>query len=143
MAGKFVRKPHQQQSFIKNHLSNKSKIADIDTNDFVLSFKHIDKEQGTNFFDWESNSMLGTTMETLSGYCNRPLLEQCDGKKFTIYGDFPADSNFTHPKHVPDDANWARIHINGLHIVAGHVYKNVFYVVFLDHDHTFCKMKDK
>jgi hypothetical protein len=32
------------------------------------------------------------------------------------------------------DAKWARIHVNGLHVIAGHVFKNTFFVVFLDYD---------
>ena len=69
------------------------------------------------------------------------LKEQVDGKKFVIYGDFPKHSKFTFPTYVPPDANWARIHINGLHVLAGHVVKNIFYIVFMDNSHSFWEME--
>jgi hypothetical protein len=78
-------------------------------------------------------------IETIQGYCCRPLLEQVDGDKFTIYGDFPPKerTRFTPPTFVPEDANWARIHVTGPAVVVGHIIENTFYVVFLDKTHKF------
>lgn len=68
-----------------------------------------------------------------------PLLEQVDNNKFSIYGDFPPKHKtlFDCPAFVPEDANWARIHITGAAVVAGHIVQDTFYVVFLDKSHKF------
>lgn len=47
------------------------------------------------------------------------------------------------PMHVPEDAEWARIHVNGKQIIAGYVNRNVFNVVFLDKEHKFYKTEKK
>lgn len=132
-----IKKPHESKSVIADYLEKKSSIKELeDAENFLISFKHLDKEQGQSIYDWEANKMLGMAIDTLGSYCSRPLKQQF-GEKFTVYGDFPQKSNFTHPHHVPEDAKWARIHVNGLHIIAGHIVKNVFYIVFFDNDHTF------
>jgi hypothetical protein len=41
------------------------------------------------------------------------------------------------PRHVPEDAVWASMHVQGKECVAGHIVGNVFYVVFLDKEHDF------
>jgi hypothetical protein len=137
MGNNKVKKPHETKSVIRDYVSQKSSIKDLAANDtFVLSLKHLDKTQGSSMYDWEKNRMLALTMETLGGYCNLPLKQQFS-EKFTLYGDFPVKSKFKPPSYVPQDANWARIHINGTHVVAGHIFHNTFYIVFFDHDHTF------
>lgn len=133
-----INKPHLQTSVIADALSKKVSVKDVaDKELFVLSFKHLDKKQGMSLEKWEEDKKLAIALDVLSNYCQRPLMEQCDGKKFTIYGGFPAKSDFKHPSFVPEDANWGRIHIDGTHVIAGHVFKNIFYVVFLDHEHRF------
>ncbi len=135
--GQKVKKPHLIESVINDYLNQKKSISDLqDSSDFVLSFKHLDKQQGSDIYKWEKDNMLALALDTMGNYCCRPLKEQFSDK-FTVYGGFPKKSNFTHPAHVPMDANWARIHINGLHVIAGHIVKNTFYVVFFDNDHTF------
>jgi len=111
---------------------------------FHISFRHLDKTQGQTFHEWEESKILAVALETLHGYCGSPLNNQLN-KKFTIYNDFPPKdkTEFTHPKHVPMDAKWARIHVNGMQIIAGHVYKNTFYIVFLDQHHKFYKSELK
>lgn len=144
MAQKRIKKPHEQKPVIAEYLSRKTSIKETADNGlFVVSFKHLDKTQGLGIYQWEADKRLANTVDILSGYCQRPLLEQCDGKKFTIYGDFPKRSAFTHPSYIPEDANWARIHIDGTHIIAGHIFHNTFFVVFLDHEHQFYIMAEK
>jgi hypothetical protein len=60
-------------------------------------------------------------------------------KKFAAYESFPPKDKtiYEHPKHVPEDAKWARIHVNGTHILVGHIFKNTFYLTFLDPEHKF------
>lgn len=111
------------------------------TNNFKLSFQYLDTTQkyGSGFKDWQNAGLLSRALEVLQGYCCSPLLRQVDGKKFTIYGAFPPPANtmFEYPQNVPEDANWARIHITGISIVVGHIVNDTFYVVFLDRTHKF------
>jgi hypothetical protein len=132
---------HQQKSILSGY--SVPKISDQGES-FHVSFRHLDKSQGQTFENWQEEKILASALHTLCGYCSRPLVEQ-QGKKFTVYGDFPPKNktDFYHPKHVPTDAKWARIHVNGLQIIAGHVFKNTFYVVFLDKEHKFYKSELK
>lgn len=138
MGNSKIRKPHEVQSAIKEYLEKKPSLKDMDgDNCFVISFKHFDRNQSQGFYEWQETGMLAQAMDVLSSYCSRPLLEQCDPKKFVIYGSFPPKSAYRHPSYVPEDAKWGRIHVNGVHVIAGHIFKNIFYVVFLDPDHQF------
>jgi len=141
MAGKLKVKPHQQPSDIKNFLEQSAKNATVADDDcFLISFKHLDKTQGASLEQWDSEHKLHRAMEVLSGYCQRSLRSQLSDK-FTIYGGYPPSdkAGYKRPTYISEDAEWARIHINGLQILAGHIYKNTFYVVFLDPDHNFYK----
>ena len=111
------------------------------TGNFKLSFQYLDTTQkfASTFRDWQKDGLLSKAMETLQGYCCSPLQSNIDGNKFTIYGDFPPKdrTDFTYPCGVPEDARWARIHINGKSVIIGHVIRDTFYVVFLDKTHHF------
>lgn len=120
----------------------KPSVNDIGrTANFKLSFQYLDTSQkyASSFKDWQRIGLLSRAMETLHGYCCSPLMEQVDGDKFTIYGSFPPKDKtlFEYPQHVPEDANWARIHVNGSAVVVGHIVGDTFYVVFLDKTHKF------
>ncbi|RYX83991.1 hypothetical protein EON73_03605 [bacterium] len=128
-------------SVIKQALIDKKKnsVKELEQDDcFKLSFKHIDRTQGQTATEWQNSGMLSEFFDTISNYCLRPLKEQ-QSTKFTIYGDFPPKNktDFIYPNHVPEDAEWARIHINGLYCIAGHVVANTFYFVFFDANHKF------
>lgn len=142
MANK-VRKPHHTASVIREFREKQTSVKDLEENEcFVLSLKHLDRKQGPTLQDWEQDNMLALAMETLAGYCHRPLNQQFNDS-FSVYGDFPLKTEYTHPAHVPPDAKWARIHVNGVHVLAGHIFKNVFYLVFLDNKHAFYKTEKK
>ena len=108
---------------------------------FKISFQYLDTAQkyGSAFKDWQNIGLLSYALETLHGYCCSPLRQQIDGDKFTIYGSFPPKERtlFEFPKNVPEDASWARIHVNGTAVIVGHVVGNTFYIVFLDKTHKF------
>lgn len=128
------------KSHLKEALEKKEKLGE-DKENFRISLEDFDSSQkySSSYRDWQGIGLLSTTLECLGGYCKRPLLEQVDGKKFTIYGDFPLpkDTLFIRPKHVTEDANWARIHVNGPAVIVGHIVGNTFYLVFLDKTHKF------
>lgn len=132
-------KPHQKKSIIKQTLEEKSSVKSLTDDFLVLSLVHLDQNQGDTFEGWQSDSILARAMNTLTGYCASSIPSQSTNQKFTIYGDFPPSSktNFTHPNHVPEDAEWARIHVTGKQCIIGHVVRNTFYIVFLDSKHDF------
>lgn len=128
----------------KKSLLKKEKISTQDTTktqNFKISFQYLDTSQkfGSSFKGWQKDGLLSTALETLRGYCCSPLLEQVDGNKFAIYGAFPPKDRtmFEYPIGVPEDANWARIHINNKAVIIGHVVRDTFYIVFLDKEHKF------
>jgi len=139
-----IPKPHKRQSLFKGLSESVKARQDEQDRMFLVSFKDMDRTQGQTFAEWESEELLSKALETLRDYCCAPLLDQA-GSKFTIYGSFPPDekTDFTKPKHIPEDAQWARIHVAGEPCIIGHVVRNVFYVVFLDKKHKFYKSELK
>ena len=132
----------------KSIAEHKSSVKEQDrTDNFKLSFQYLDTTQkfGSTFRDWQKVGLLSKAMETLQGYCCSTLRDGIDGKKFTLYGSFPPTekTDFSYPKNVPEDAHWARIHINGKSVIIVHIVKDTFYVVFLDKTHHFFLTKRK
>jgi len=121
--------------------NKKNKIAELQTGYFKVSFQYLDTSQkyGSAFKDWQKDGLLSKALETIAGYCCGNLISQIDGTKFCKYGDFPpADkTRFRKPEMIPEDACWARIHVTGPAVLAGHIVKDTFYVVFLDKFHSF------
>ena len=136
---KLKKKPHHTESEITKYLKTaSSKVEKLAEDFFTISFRHLDKSQADNFYNWEQQGILAHAMDVLSDYCQAPLVSQYS-EKFTCYGAFPPKSIYKCPTYIPEDANWGRIHIKGKQILAGHIVKNVFYVVFLDSQHGFWK----
>lgn len=133
----YKKKPKLAERYkIKPSVNDNARVSN-----FKISFQYLDTTQkyGSAFKDWQKIGLLSATLDTLHGYCYSPLLQQVDGNKFAIYGAFPPKDKtyFKFPKNVPEDANWARIHINGAAVVIGHIVADTFYVVFLDKTHKF------
>lgn len=77
------------------------------------------------------------------------------GRVLSIYGDFPNNSDFDHPSHVPQFVRWGRFRLehsvrlvgfvvppdydDALHSNGHRFDGNTFYVVFLDFHHKFYK----
>ena len=141
---RFKIKPQVTKSLIREAIERTKSSIQINDDFFVISFKHLDKTQGSDFHDWEKKSILAHAMDVLEGYCCSSLRSQLS-TKFTIYGHYPANakSGFKCPDYIPEDAEWARIHVTGLQFIIGHVVKNIFYVVFLDEHHEFYKSELK
>lgn len=138
----------KQNTYLRNAIKEKKNRSVNDnelTTNFKISFQYLDTTQkfGSSFKDWQKAGLLSAMLDTLAGFCHRPLMEQANGTKFAIYGDFPDKGHtmFEYPKNVPEDANWARIHINGLSVVVGHIVGDTFYIVFLDKTHKFLLTK--
>jgi hypothetical protein len=107
-----------------------------------FSFRDFDHTQGQTFFLWEKESLLGKMLDKLKEYSKKSIPEARKAN-FTVYGSFPANSAFKHPKYITDDAVWASMHIQGKECIAGHLVGNIFYIVFLDKEHQFWPTEKK
>ena len=137
MAKKGKVKPHQRTSIIKKAISQRKSIVDVDSEQCAsISFRHLDSSQGASISVWAQNGLFEQTIEKFKSICLQPLQSQ-KGENFDVYDDFPPKSSYSYPPFVPEDAIWARFHLTGVNIVAGHIYRNIFYVVFLDNKHGF------
>ncbi len=85
---------------------------------------------------WQRDMILADACERLHNHSLQTVPE-CFSKKFKCYKMWPKDSKFKKPSNVPEDANWASMHINGKICFGGHMVDNIFYIVFLDENHGF------
>ncbi len=105
----------------------------------VFSLRQFDRNQGQGFEEWEKEGLLAAMIEKLSGISQLTVgqvISQQIIKPYTKV-DFPPNSAFIHPKHVPEGINWASMHIQGKECVIGYFEENIFYIVFLDKNHEF------
>jgi hypothetical protein len=146
MGGRPKPKPHLRKSIIKQTLENKKSRTDLESDGCLLvSFRHLDTEQGQRLHEWQELKILADAIENLRWRCADTIHNQRNTDTFTVYGDFPPKdkTDFYYPEHVPEDAMWTRIHVDGKHCLIGHIVGNIFYLVFLDKDHTFWKAELK
>ncbi|MFA0716328.1 hypothetical protein AB4622_09985 [Vibrio splendidus] len=133
---------------------------------FNLSYFDGTQTAGQDFSGWSCNTgsasltnLLGKFKEYTHETLNYWKHKRAGGgglKVLEYYGDFPSKSDFTHPKHVPADAHWARFRLGNKVRLIGFVISkdalkdipedeqekfchNTFYVVFLDREHRFYK----
>jgi hypothetical protein len=103
----------------------------------VFSLKDFDIKQGQDFEDWEEKKILSnllTRLREISAY----TIEEALGKQIIkAYDSFPINSDFYHPKHIPEGVKWCTIRVKGKERIAGYIEDSVFYIVFLDKDHCF------
>lgn len=124
-------------------LKGKSDLSNETSKQLLLfSFKDICRDQGQWFSDWAIENLLEGFLDKLHEYCKFTVTE-AQAANLTIYGDFPPTSAFKHPKHITPDANWAAIRLGGKERVAGHLVRNIFYIVFLDKEHDFYPSQKK
>lgn len=141
-----VKKRHKEKGAIATYLGEQKRtIESLKKDDsFVISLKHLDRTQGEDLYTWERKGILARAIDVLGNYCQKSLESQFS-EKFKVYGTYPSKdkAGYTCPSYIPEDAQWARIHVTGTQIIAGHVVENIFYVVFLDPDHNFYKTEKK
>lgn len=127
-----------------------------------FSFQYFDgsQEAGQDFKDW-TNEQKDKLLDKLKDYSKETKvywLNQRAGsgglKILEIYGDFPRNSDFTKPTHVPDNVKWSRFRMENKVRLVGffiddeeakekQLSSDVFYIVFLDKDHLFYKTESK
>jgi len=125
----------------KNLEDRSSKRATL----IVFSFKDLDRNQGQLFKEWEEKELLAAACEKLAGINSLTVAQALQQQILKIYTkiDFPANSKFKHPPHVPDDVKWASMRIQGKERIIGYFEENIFYIVFLDMNHEFWIAKKK
>lgn len=111
----------------------------------VFSFRDFDRNQGQGFTEWQEDELLAALCEKLLGISHLTIGQITNQQIIKPYTkvDFPPDSGFKHPKHVPDGVKWATMHIQGKECIIGHFEDNIFHIVFLDKNHEFWISKKK
>lgn len=111
----------------------------------VFSFRDFDRNQGQSFTEWQEDELLAALCEKLLGISQLTVGQAVNQQIIKPYTkvEFPPESAFKHPKHVPVDIIWASMHIQGKECIIGHFDKNVFNIVFLDKNHEFWITKKK
>jgi hypothetical protein len=125
-----------------------------------FNFGYFEKQAASQTFDEWTTQQQVVLFEKLKEFSKEPLeywMNQSVGKSgrvLSIYGAFPARSDFAHPKHVPHQVRWGRFRLDwsgrlcgfvvpkeldgSVHPSTGNRFDaNTFYVVFLDRDHCF------
>ncbi len=121
---------------------------------------------GQKFQDWKECQLV-KLMDKLKGYSSKSLeywkkQRVGTGKHnvLEVYDNFPNNSDFKPPTHVPHQALWSRFHLENKARLIGFVIPceysnkeqhnsgylfdcNTFYVVFLDKNHRFYITKKK
>ncbi|GEM_PF-377071 len=133
-----------------------------------FNFAYFDNSQevGQDFSDWSQNE-LKKLLDKLKEYSKEPLVHWSKleiGKAkyrshiLEIYEKFPTESDFINPTFIPDDISWARFRLENSVRLIGFIIpekyhdtihpkteerfdKNTFYIVFLDKNHLFYKIK--
>lgn len=143
-------------------------IASIDLDDDTLAsrckfnFSYFEvQDAGKSFSDLTQEAM-AELFKKIKEY-NKESLDYWrsqrvgkSGTVFSTYGSFPANSDFSQPKHVPHQAEWGRFRLDWASRLCGFTVpksydgtihnstrrifcSNTFYVVFIDEDHRFYK----
>ena len=138
-----------------------SEISDV-KGKLSFSFKYFDasQEAGQDFKDW-NDKQKQELLEKLRDYSRESKqywLNQRVGaggmKILAVYGEFPTNTDFEYPKHVPEKVQWARFRMESAMRLVGffvsedvtkklQLSSDIFYIVFLDKDHRFYKMEKK
>lgn len=121
-----------------NLFAGKSSLKDIQDGLIVFNFKFLDPAQGQSFGEWEQEGLLSQAFDVFKNYSSQKMASSFS-ERFKCYKGFPPGdkTEYQHPTHVPEDAKWASMHLQGEPCVIGHIHQNVFYVVFLDKNHKF------
>jgi hypothetical protein len=138
-------KGKQNKFNVRNASSYKREFKGIETRNgkrepfVVLSFRDYDRNQGQTFKDWEDEDLLALAISKLQAVCGLTRIEATRQQIIKEYskGEFPLNSDFHHPKHIPNDIAWCSMHIQGKECVIGYFEDNIFNIVFLDKDHRF------
>lgn len=129
-----------------------------------FNFGYFDLQEGISqdFKEWSHDELI-KLLDKLKNY-SKSSLEYWKNERvgkypvFVVYEQFPTNTDFVQPKHIPHQALWARFHLENKVRVIGFVlpdeYKdkvhqktahrfdtNTFYILYLDKEHRFYKVE--
>ena len=134
--GKNKKKLKDKKVSIKNNVLNSyTELKDNEKEYISFSFKDLDINQSIKIEDI-NESLKTKIFDKLYEY-SKLKIPECFSSKFKEYDSFPKNSNFKHPKHIPEDAIWCSMHIQGKECLIFHRVKTVFHLVFIDLKHEF------
>lgn len=164
----------------KNNKKSKLKLEDIisaaslDAKDdqitmrckFNFHYFHYQENISQTFEEWDKQK-LEKLLNKLKNYSEKSLDDwsktPIGGKNFhvlEIYDNFPVNTDFNKPTHIPAEVKWARFRLEGKVRLIGFVIPNIyegknhsetdlsfdtntFYIVYLDKNHRFWKTEDE
>ncbi len=137
---------YRETSRLQNNKEERPVKGDLPL--MCFSFKDFDQNQcppGQTYEQWQKDKLLAYMLTKFGYVCQCTVPEALQKGFLKIYDAFPPRSDFRIPQFIEGDVKWAVImDIKGQkHRVAGHIIDNVFYVVFLDKDHVFYRMKNR
>jgi hypothetical protein len=152
------RQNQQKESFLQKIPACTIESSTKKFTNIAFNFQFFDNSQiaGQKFSDWNHGQLI-KLLDKLKNYCSETIehwektpIGQGAGHVLVIYGNFPSKSDFIPPKHVPIDAKWGRFRLESDMRLVGFIIDpekcilhkipdNIFYVVFLDANHRFCK----
>jgi len=122
-------------------ISGLSKSNDRYEKHITFSFKDLDvnQNQKETFEIWESENLLLKLLNKIKDVSKQTVDEAKSSKVLNHYGSFPPShkTKYKVPAYLSEELQWCSLHIQGKEVLAGHMYENVFYIVFLDKDHHF------
>ncbi|MDR0971127.1 MAG: hypothetical protein LBM25_01920 [Bacteroidales bacterium] len=129
----------RKSSSYKRNTKNRDLRSGIREPFIVLSFIDYDRNQGQSFEEWEEEKLLALAINKLRAVCQLTKIEATHQQIIKEYpkGIFPPNTEFYHPKHIPEDISWCSMHIQGKECVIGYFKDNIFNIVFLDKNHKF------
>ena len=102
--------------------------------------KLIPTPPGQSWDEWEKEGLLALLLKRIQFVDQHSCQEAIQKQYLKPYTkvDFPPDSAFRHPKHIPEVA-WTVMHItnHSKEVVVGYIEDDIFYIVFLDKEHRF------
>jgi hypothetical protein len=147
MSSKFGQNKFKKQSTSERIVNTRTERSVAKEKQLIcFNFKDFDYNQcppGQTHNEWQDIKLLSAFFDKLYQLSDKSITEAQQHNMITIYKEFPPKSDFNIPKYIKGSVHWAVIKdIGGQKArAAGYVDGNTFYVVFLDKDHLFYKMK--
>lgn len=115
-----------------------------------FNFKYYNHQDlaSQSFENWQDNKILADLNNKLCDFSKLTIEELKSMGNLVVYGAFPDNSDFKEPNFFKGiNVQWARLRLTGRRRLIGvfipsddTTLRNIFYVVFLDKNHKFCKV---
>ena len=139
----------RKKGFIRSENTREERVSVFSRDLLTFSFKDLDetqpKKNPQSLTSWNEGNLLDTFIKRLRELSKLTRDEAIKQQQIKIYGDFPINTDFYHPKHVDDNVAWSVIKAVGGQkgVIAGYIVENTFYIVFLDQNHRFWVSRKK